>query len=136
MTQLHRYLSRLHDTILSRQEIKIEALEIFDRSDIVNQSSEFYARLRFPDDSTLEIVEKLLVEQLVIRKTRYVYHYQTSDNRLVFRYDNAPHHPEIATYPHHKHIENQILPASPPDLSDVLREIDNHIYFSQKDHTG
>jgi hypothetical protein len=132
MTQLHRYLSRLHDTLVSRREITIEFLEIFDRSNYANQSSEFYARLRFPDGSTLEIVAKLTIEQFLIRKTRYVYHCQTADNQLIFRYDNAPHHPQISTHPHHKHVGDQIIAATPPDLSDVLREIDNYLYAQQR----
>ena len=132
MTQLHRYLSRLQDTILSRQEITIEFLEIFDRSNFANQSSEFYARLRFSDDSMLEIVEKLATDPFLIRKSRYVYHYQAANNQLVFRYDNAPHHPEITTHPHHKHVGDQIIASTPPDLSDVLREIDDYLYSQQR----
>ena len=132
MTQLHRYLSRLQHTILSRQEITIEFLEIFDRSNFANQSSEFYARLRFSDDSMLEIVEKLATDPFLIRKRRYVYHYQAANNQLVFRYDNAPHHPEITTNPHHKHVGDQIIASTPPDLSDVLREIDDYLYSQQR----
>lgn len=70
MTRLHRYLARLHDTILSRQEIVIELIELFDRSDKVGQISEFYARLRFYDGSVLQVVEKLTIERYVIIKSR------------------------------------------------------------------
>jgi hypothetical protein len=39
--------------------------------------------------------------------------------------DNAPHHPEIATHPHHKHIgpKDRLAPADQPNLSQVLTEI-------------
>lgn len=57
MTTLHRYLSRLHDTILSRHELQIEELEILDRSDRPGQTSQFYARVHFPDASQLQVVE-------------------------------------------------------------------------------
>jgi len=124
MTRLHHYLGRLHDIILSRQEIVIEELEIFDRSDQSGQTSEFYARLRFPDHSQLRIVERLVVERYTIIKTRYTYHYQRADGTLVFRYDNVPHHPEIGSHPHHKHVGDAIVASTPPDLSEVLREID------------
>jgi hypothetical protein len=43
--------------------------------------------------------------------------------QLIFRYDNAPHHPEIVTYPHHKHTPTAIELASPPHLVQVLQEI-------------
>lgn len=131
MNPLHRYLSRLHDIILSRQEIRVEELEVLDRSDWPGQSSEFYARLRFSDGSQLQVVEKLIVERYTSVKARYTYHYQRADGTLVFRYDNVPHHPEIVTFPHHKHVGDTIAAARPPDLSEVLREIDGFLYASR-----
>ncbi len=128
MNALHRYLSRLHDIMLSRQEIQIEEMEILDRSDRRGESSEFYARLRFSDGSQLQVVEKLIVERYTSIKIRYAYHYQRADGTLVFRYDNVPHHPEIATFPHHKHVGDRVTSAQPPDLSEVLREIDGLLY--------
>lgn len=130
MTALHRYLSRLQDTILSRHELQIEELELLDRSDRPGQTSEFYARVRFPDESRLQVVEKLVVERLTILKVRYAYHYQRSDGELVFRYDNVPHYPGIRTFPHHKHVGDAVFPTRPPDLSEVLREIDGVLYAS------
>jgi len=130
MSSLHRYFGRLHDTILSRQEIQIEELEVLDRSDRPGQSSEFYARLRFLDGSQLQVVEKLVVERFTIRKVRYAYHYQRAAGDLVFRYDNVPHYPNIKTFPHHKHVGDTVVPARPPDLSEVLREIDGIMYAS------
>ena len=128
MTRLHRYLGRLQDTILSRQEVEIEEMEIFDRSDRPGQTSEFYARLRFHNNSQLQVVEKLIVERYTIVKVRYAYHYQRADGALVFRYDNVPHHPEINTHPHHKHLGDTIVATRPPDLNEVLREIDGILY--------
>jgi hypothetical protein len=61
-------------------------------------------------------------------KLRYAYHYQNADGGLILRYDNAPHHPHIPTHPHHKHQGPAIEPAQPPDLSEVLREIEQLIY--------
>jgi hypothetical protein len=62
--------------------------------------------------------------------TDYAYHYQRVNGRLVFRYDNAPHHRELPGFPEHKHEENQIVTAGAPDLNQVLREIDNYLYRS------
>lgn len=130
MTTLHRYLGRLHDTILSRQELQIEELEILDRSDRPGQTSEFYVRVRFPDESQLQVVEKLVAERLIILKVRYAYHYQRADGELAFRYDNAPHYPDIEAFPHHKHMGGAVVPSRPPDLREVLREIDAIMYDS------
>ncbi len=131
MTRLHRYLARLQDTILSRGEIEVEEMEIFDRSDRPGRVSEFYARLRFYNGSQLQIVEKLVVERYTIIKSRYVYHYQQSDGILIFRYDNVPHHPEIETHPHHKHVGDATVATQPPDLSEVLHEIDGILYSTR-----
>lgn len=128
MTRLHNYLSRLQATIESRQEVEVEALDILDRSDKPRATSRFYALLRFYDGSRLQVVEKLIVERFALVKPRYIYHYQSADGALIFRYDNAPHHREVKTYPHHKHIGEAVVEARPPDLSEVLREIDAILY--------
>ncbi|MEW5956819.1 MAG: DUF6516 family protein [Chloroflexota bacterium] len=63
-----------------------------------------------------------------------MYHYQHANGMLIFRYDNVPHHPEIETYPHHKHIGDVIVATQPPDLSEVLHEIDGLLYSTQNDN--
>ena len=57
-------------------------------------------------------------------KVHYAYTYIRS-GRQIFRYDNAPHHPEIKTHPHHKHIEEKDRPstAEEPTLLQILNEI-------------
>ncbi|MDO9123007.1 MAG: DUF6516 family protein [Deltaproteobacteria bacterium] len=42
---------------------------------------------------------------------------------MLFRYDNAPHHPEVTSHPHHKHISDNVILAREPSLKDVLDEI-------------
>jgi hypothetical protein len=56
-------------------------------------------------------------------KFKYSYHYMGSDNIIIFRFDNAYHHPEIKTFPHHKHLLNEIADSIEPDLIDILNEI-------------
>lgn len=41
-----------------------------------------------------------------ISERKYSYHWQS--NKRVVRFDNAPHHKEIKTHPHHKHIDSEI----------------------------
>ncbi len=49
-----------------------------------------------------------------------------SADKMVFRYDNAPHHPEVATHPHHKHIRGEERPKQSEEigLRDVFLEIE------------
>jgi hypothetical protein len=46
--------------------------------------------------------------------------------KRVFRYDNAPHHPEISTHPHHKHagVRDTLSPTVEPMLAQILEEIE------------
>jgi len=54
---------------------------------------------------------------------RYAYHVFDGD-ALVVRWDNAPHHRDIATFPHHKHIGGEIAESEEMQISDVLAELE------------
>jgi len=130
--RLQRYLDRLHTILTSRQELVLEYLHI---DEIVpGQVGMIEGRLRFWDNSLLEFTEAIAMHNMILAKTRYAYHYQNDKEQLIFRYDNAPHHPAIKTFPHHKHVVNlvnqleTIEPATAPHLNDVLREIDQFLY--------
>jgi hypothetical protein len=43
--------------------------------------------------------------------------------------DNTPHHPEIVTHPHHKHVgpSERVTPADQPSLSQVLDEVESYL---------
>lgn len=36
-------------------------------------------------------------------KVKYRYQYMDASQTMIFRYDNAPHHQQVTTFPHHKH---------------------------------
>jgi hypothetical protein len=45
--------------------------------------------------------------------------------KVVFRYDMAPHHKEIKTFPHHKHLGSEkVIESLAPSLGEVLQEIE------------
>ncbi len=131
---LHRYLSRLYDMVHSRGEIKVEHIQVKRRARLYGR---IVGRLRFYDGSILIFGENLeLDKNRGINKVYYKYQYQRADGTLIFRYDNAPHHPEIVTYPDHLHVGERIEAAEPPDLGDVLRRIDELLYSTgQQDNT-
>jgi len=60
---------------------------------------------------------------------RYNVHLQDSAGRCVFRYDNAPHYPELSTFPDHKHVgqDEQPEPHPRPSLRHVLDEVAQHV---------
>jgi hypothetical protein len=81
-------------------------------------------RAFFWDDSYLDLHEVVSTELGYPVRVSYAYTY-VREGRRVFRYDNAPHHPEIVTHPHHKHIgpAERLAPADQPSLSQILAEI-------------
>ncbi len=45
------------------------------------------------------------------------------EGKSILRYDNAPHHEEFTTYPHHKHLKEKIQELNTPDLKNFVKEI-------------
>jgi hypothetical protein len=56
-------------------------------------------------------------------KIKYRYQYMNEHQTMIFRYDNAPHHLGIKTFPHHKHELDEIKDSIEPTLYDILLEI-------------
>ena len=76
-------------------------------------------RIRFVDGSCLDFSEQLPVER---RKFRF--HYMDAQNKLITRWDSAPHHPELPTHPFHMHRPEGIVPHPPITLLEVLEKVE------------
>jgi hypothetical protein len=84
-------------------------------------------KLIFTDEPSLHFIEFVDVKGS-LELYKYGYHYQDRSGNMIFRYDMAPHHPEIPTFPHHKHIRsNGVINSTPPTLALVLGEIEEAI---------
>lgn len=57
----------------------------------------------------------------------YAFHWQDADKTLRVRWDNAPHHSHIATYPHHKHTPEGIFESWEMTLESVLEQVDQFL---------
>ncbi|MBN1657853.1 MAG: hypothetical protein JXA93_05600 [Anaerolineae bacterium] len=55
-------------------------------------------RLDFLDGSVLEFSE-----QLPSQRQKFRFHYMNQQNQLITRWDSAPHHHGLRTYPFHRH---------------------------------
>ncbi len=96
------------------KSIKINRFLIFEEGFYIN------AEINFINDSKLYVREYLNKN---IRK--YSYHWQNSDGNLIVRWDNAPHHKNLTTFPYHKHIENNVLDCKEISLKEVIEYIKN-----------
>jgi hypothetical protein len=56
-------------------------------------------------------------------KRRYSYHVFRKDGKMIIRWDNAPHYPNLSTFPHHKHRGRTIEESVEVSTTDVLREL-------------
>jgi hypothetical protein len=79
-------------------------------------------RIRFQSDHMLEINEAVIGERNQIVHLGYRYHFQNGANNLIFRYENTPHFPELATYPHHKHVLDDVKAVKQPSIFEVIDE--------------
>jgi Family of unknown function (DUF6516) len=78
--------------------------------------------LYFYDGSRLEFTERVAIQERHPVKSVYRYQYIRA-GKAVLRYDNASHHPDLPTFPHHKHVGTERVPAAEPTLSQVLNEV-------------
>ena len=108
-------------------------------SQIRNDKRSFYigvveGEIRFADNSFLHFIEFVNVKEGVNRY-KYSYHYQDKAGKVVFRYDMAPHHKEMKTFPHHKHMgSKEVVESLAPSLSEVLQEIEGILIIPWDSH--
>jgi uncharacterized protein DUF6516 len=120
MTLLQRYLLDIRQAIGRWTGIRLESY----REQLLTATrGNLRVRLRLADDSLLEISEALVVHDDALAWLSYRYHWQDGAGHLIFRYDNAPHYPEIETFPHHKHVGETVIAAERPHLLAVIEEI-------------
>jgi len=109
----------------------MEVLELLNRyKDIISSIEiiEFYEEEQI---SKLKIKISLFNSSILwVREVRvkgilvaYSYYWLTSSGRIIIGWDNAPHHKEISTFPHHKHKGKKVEPSNEKNLKDILEFI-------------
>ena len=85
----------------------------------------FRYRITFQDGSFLEMFERFQIVAGELLVTKYRHHWQDAAGRLLKRWDNAAHHPEIATHPHHVHdgSEDNVSSYEPMNAGEILTMI-------------
>jgi len=83
----------------------------------------FRAKAVITDRSLLEISMYWQLSEDDVRLVAYRFHWQDETAKLIKRWDNAKHHPEIKTFPFHMHAgeEEKVKESGAMELFDILR---------------
>ena len=95
---------------------------LYDENAVSEVRAYLHFRLRMGEGYLLEVRETIAFENNRLSVIAYSYHFQDPDNALIFRYDRAPHHRGLPTFPHHKHIPNAVMPTIKPTIQQVIQE--------------
>ena len=92
----------------------------------------YRVRARLVNGDELYLLERFEWIDDAIQVGKYAFHWQRADGALIRRWDNAPHHPEIATFPDHLHegSEDTVLPHAAVDSFRVLRMVEAALSMS------
>ena len=116
-------------------QILVDQCAIVQESNIVYEARSHdrgfvYGELTLTNGNILAVREFVKTTSIVDREM-YTYQYMTTENQLVFRYDNTGHHRKLnlSTFPHHKHdgSETNVIASAAPNLAEVLQEIADHL---------
>jgi len=97
----------------------IEKLEISEEEQI----SAIKAKLKLFDE-TLVRVREIWIKGII---EAYSYYWLRADETVIIGWDNAPHHKEVNSFPHHMHIGNRVEASQERNLRDVLSFIRNFL---------
>ena len=62
------------------------------------------------------------------RERHYSFHWQDPQSVLLMRWDNAPHHSHLSTFPHHKHHYQSVEESTDISLEEVLQHIEARLH--------
>ena len=117
------YLTVLKERLLS--DPKVAGFQI-QRERSLASDGYWRGTIVFSDRSWLEFSEYFqIITGETVQIITYRFHWAKENGDCIKRWDNAPHHPELAGYPHHVHLGTaaSLSTSRPRSLSDVLDEI-------------
>jgi len=115
---ISHYLGEVEATL---GKIEDAYTELYEEEILASDRVNLRIRLRFYNGYLLELNESIIFEGEV-RHLRYRYHFQDKGKNIVFRYDNTPHFPNLKSFPHHKHLKDEVIAIDKPSVVSVIRE--------------
>lgn len=116
---LSDYLRVIEDVLAKLDDAYIES---YHQDRLTPQRVTLKIRLRFNTGHLLELGEAVESESGRLTHLSYRYHLQEGKNNLVCRYDDTPHFPMLDSFPHHKHLNNEVIASPKPSIFYVIEE--------------
>ena len=103
----------------------VESFVVLESRDARDQGY-FRARVTLINHDQVELAEYFTIANEQIHVIRYRYQWMNVTLALRKRWDNAKHHPDVANFPHHIHIdtEDHVVPGAPLDTVQLLNVLE------------
>lgn len=116
---LENFLADLKASLTASPIVKdIEILDEF----ITSVSGFLDCKVIMIDGSILYVTEYFTISEDSVRRDKYSYHLQKKD-AIIIRWDNAPHHKEISSFPFHVHKKDGVHESKEMTLDEILDEL-------------
>ena len=120
---LHDILTQYLDSVEAVvRKLKDAYVERYEEEILAFNRINLRIRVRFKTGHLFELNEAAIVRNDQFKRLNYRYHFQDSQNNLIFRYDNTPHFPDLESFPHHKHLTNDVVSSDEPSVASVIEE--------------
>ena len=114
-----RYLGEVESAV---EQLDFAYVERYEEEAVAPDRVNLRIRVRFPSGHMLELNEAIIAEEASVIHLAYRYHFQDGKANLIFRYDNTPHFQHLDSFPHHKHLSDEIVPVDQPSVIEVIEE--------------
>jgi len=101
----------------------------YHREEAVGDVGYFRVRCILLDGSELQLAERIRAIGEALAVEKYSFHWQRRDGTAICRWDNAPHHRDLTTFPHHIHEggDGEARDHVPVDAFEILSEIEKRL---------
>ncbi len=123
---IEEYLRQLDELLSASPAVRdVEVIRRTRRDTEGERVLHYRYRVLLTDGGLVEMSERLVEMRGMVTTTKYRHHWQDKHGHLLKRWDNAPHHPEIETFPDHLHdgTEEQVLSHAAITGLEVLQHI-------------
>jgi hypothetical protein len=105
--------------------LEVEIVRRTVRDTDVEKVLNYRYRITLANGGRIEMTERIVEIQGTLEVTKYRHHWQDRDGLLIKRWDNAPHHPTVETFPHHLHdgAEERVMSHPATTGLEVLQRI-------------